>query len=135
MSEDLEVLNHGENYLPLKRYGDLEIGKQYRIISYEMKHNLYGLRVCLKMCDFVDVSEDDEEFLYYLSPSYTSPKKLAALERLTSDKDHVAVFVLDSVKRQRDLVIPIYRFVLVKKGPLVNMRRVKMMSTISDEDE
>lgn len=136
MSVDLDILNHGENYLPLKRYSDLEVKKQYRIISYETKNNLYGLRVCLKMTVFIDNFEDEgeEEFLYYLSPSYTSPKKLVALDRMIKDVDHIPIFILDSVKQQKEMTIPIYRFVMMKKGPLMNMRRIKKLSDDGDDE-
>lgn len=78
MKRNLDLLNTGTGFLPLKRFGDLTLGRRYRVKSAEIKLNIYGRRACLVIEDQFETNNtgDEANYIIFLSPSYADAKKV-----------------------------------------------------------
>lgn len=131
-SEALNYLNNSESYYTLKRYSDLVIGKQYKVLSFEMKKNQYGKRICLMLQDLTAVEgEDPESFLYYLSPSFAEPKKHESLELLMKQRGHCLLFKLEKIKEKESCVLPIYKFESIRNESMEKIMDKKNFADVT----
>lgn len=111
MNKTLDLINVADDYLPIIRASEMEIGKKYLIIEHDIKKTQFGKRSCLSVePEEVMEGEEIERRLLFLGPSFADGKKLGYLKTLLGDTRKKTYISLARIIIDKDVSKPIYTF-------------------------
>lgn len=101
--------------VPIRSFRDLEIGRRYKVLSFQKRLNSFGERVSVLLKSIVEDEriEEPEIFAYYLARQFSIPSKLEALEKLLIRPGTSVLLYISEIKHERNLIIPMVKFDIV----------------------